>query len=415
MLTQLSPSHSPSNRGRLSAALLFTFIQAACITPGEGAMSEEERQELENIAVEIQSSAAEGPSSEGASHWHIPVGFQGTGLAIGNPREWTGVRLNFADHDVDEIRGVNASVWSWKTPSVKEMKGLGLGLKSRVVNGHGVSLGVLDTTAEDSFRGLQVGGGAVVVGGESRGLSIGGLAAVAGSDTRGLSASGLAVVTGGTQRGVHLAGLANVAAKDSSGLSLAGLASVTLGDRTGVHAGGLAVVSLGDARGFSTAGLGNVSQGAISGIALGGLATVAAHDIDGLAVSGLSTAFGGSFTGIGLGGLTVGDSESTGIQNPFGGPLQSGSYSSATGLMLAGYKVQASEITGVTGALVNRTNFLTGLAVGGMNRVTGTQTGLSIGLFNQATMLDGVQIGLLNHVAENPWWARWLPLVNARF
>ncbi|MEO0972620.1 MAG: RNase H family protein, partial [Pseudomonadota bacterium] len=43
-------------------------------------------------------------SSEGASHWHLPLGVGGRGIALGNPERWSGLRLNIADHDVD---------WRW--------------------------------------------------------------------------------------------------------------------------------------------------------------------------------------------------------------------------------------------------------------------------------------------------------------
>ncbi len=401
--------------GRHLSWFLLAPALTACITPEGGALSESERQEIENISGAISTSVQEGTSSKGASHWHIPVGADGYGLAIGNPRRWTGLRLNLADHDVEEIRGIGLSGWTWKTPSVERMRGLNLGLRNKVVDGRGVAVSLLDAVAEDTSRGLQAAGAAVVAGGELRGISAGGLAVVAGSDTRGLNAGGLAVVSGGTQRGISLAGLANVAAKDSSGLSVGGLASVALGEQWGIHVGGLAVVSLGDRTGLGVAGLGNVSQGSIAGVSVGGLSNVAAVDIDGLAISGLATTFGSSFNGVGIAGLVLGDEVSVDLQSFFAGADAPASESSATGLMLAGYKVQAGQITGVTGALINRTNVLDGLAVGAYNRVTGSQTGLSVGLINAASELDGVQIGLLNYVEENPWWARWLPLVNARF
>ena len=43
------------------------------------------------------------------------------------------------------------------------------------------------------------------------------------------------------------------------------------------------------------------------------------------------------------------------------------------------------------------------------------QRGLQVGVVNYAEDLRGVQIGLLNYVPSNPWYLRWMPLVNFRF
>jgi hypothetical protein len=78
------------------------------------------------------------------------------------------------------------------------------------------------------------------------------------------------------------------------------------------------------------------------------------------------------------------------------------------------WREQVSHEGGWLDTYNTMTGRLSGLHVGGFN-VTGTMKGLSLGLFNHAVDLTGVQIGILNHVASNPPWARWLPLVNARF
>jgi hypothetical protein len=50
--------------------------------------------------------------------------------------------------------------------------------------------------------------------------------------------------------------------------------------------------------------------------------------------------------------------------------------------------------------------------VGAFNRATFDMVGVQIGVFNMAGSLHGVQIGVLNYVADNPKWARILPILN---
>ncbi|MEL6429471.1 MAG: hypothetical protein AAFR54_09855 [Planctomycetota bacterium] len=397
----------------LAAPLLL--LTAGCINFPDQAFTEEELQEVEEIAEDIERAATSGPSSEGASHWHVPLGVGGRGIAIGNPERWSGLRLNVADHDVDSVEGVNLSVWTWKTPSVQRMDGLHVGLQNKVVEGRGASIGLVGTVGEGSLHGLQAGGLAVVSGSELRGASLGGLATVAGGDVRGLQVGGLASVNGGSQRGIQLGGLAGVNGGNSSGLSAGGLASVVAGDRKGIHVGGLAAVAGGDQDGFSIGGLASVTSGDVKGASIGGLAAIAGGNFDGLAVGGIAAAFGDRFDGVGISGLAVSGGATGNLANPFDRPRTADLDSRASGLLLAGLDVQVGSITGITGALVNRTNVLDGLSFGGFNLVTRRQRGLSIGLFNRTDSLDGLQIGLLNHVASNPPWARWLPILNANF
>jgi hypothetical protein len=64
---------------------------------------------------------------------------------------------------------------------------------------------------------------------------------------------------------------------------------------------------------------------------------------------------------------------------------------------------------GVTVAALNGIGFGERLS---LEAVCDRHTGISVGLLNYTRSLHGVQIGVLNHAANNPPWARWLPVLN---
>jgi hypothetical protein len=138
--------------------------------------------------------------------------------------------------------------------------------------------------------------------------------------------------------------------------------------------------------------------------------------VRGLHVSPVLVGSPGRIEGIAVGGALVGDSRDAFWDLRPRRAVAGEEDAVARGLLASALRVDIAEIQGVSVAgIVNRSHRFDGLAVAAHNSVGGLQRGVSIGLFNHAEDLRGVQIGLLNHVPSNPWWARWLPLVNARF
>lgn len=286
--------------------------------------------------------------------WALNLTVDGSGLAVGHIPRVNGIRINFRDHYLEEINGLNLTLWA---PA-----------RNREVGGtvRGLALGLAAPTA-DHLQGLSVGGLAVVASEELSGIGIGGLAVVSEGVARGITVGGLASVSNGSSTGINVGGLATVTEGHSTGLNLGGLAVVAGGgDLTGISLGGLAVVA---------------GQGVARGVNLAGLAVVGSEGVEGLNLAGLAVASESYIRGFSFGGYKV---------------------DAAKGGWFAGaiYKVDVEEYEGVS--------------VAAWNQHDSRMRGLSIGLLNRTAELHGVQIGLLNYAGNNENFP-WLPLFNAHF
>ena len=280
------------------------------------------------------------------------------GLGIGNLPDFTGIRLNFRDQDVDQVTGLNLTVWpGGDKRGTGSYTGIGFHLAGNSGSEFtGIYVSLFGLGVEDRATGIFV-NGLGMGGGEVNGIMIAGLGAGAG-DLNGLVVAGLG------------AGAENV-----TGVMLAGLGA-------GVE----------DLNGIAAALLGFGAEN-VTGIVIAGLGT-GAENITGLAVGGLGMG-GEELTGLFVGGLGMGAE-------------------SLSGLGIGG-GVRTQQVEGAALALAyQRTERLAGISTGVYNRAD-EATGLMIGIYNHAESLSGVQIGLLNHVGSGPGAARWLPLINARF
>src|SRR3954471_18761462 len=71
------------------------------------------------------------------------------GLAIGEKPSMTGLRLNFRDRNLREIKGVNVTVWSPYEPATGRVSGLALGLPATGAKSiHGAAIGLVGAGAE---------------------------------------------------------------------------------------------------------------------------------------------------------------------------------------------------------------------------------------------------------------------------
>jgi hypothetical protein len=110
---------------------------------------------------------------------------------------------------------------------------------------------------------------------------------------------------------------------------------------------------------------------------------IASENLSGIAIGGLGVGAGKTMRGVVAGSLVALAPEVTGLS--FG------------------------ALNGVAIESINLEDFLV------IRTVNQRHTGLSLGLINYSAELRGVQLGLLNYAANNPKWARLLPLVNAHF
>ncbi len=273
------------------------------------------------------------------------------GLAIGDKPQMTGLRLNFRDRNLREVRGVNLTLWSPYEPPTGRVVGLALGAPAtgaRTIDG--VALGVLGVGVSQSITGISIGGIGVGGGGNLRGITVGGIGVGSGGSITGFTVGGIGVGSGGSIKGVQ-----------------AGLIGVGGG-------------------------------GSLTGVSIGGIGVGAAGEVKGVSIGGIGVGSGKAVTGLSIGGVGV------------GAPSLNGVVLSVIG---AGAKdVHAIVIAGAFFKVESRGRF-DGGSLSLVNNVRGEQHGLTIGLFNYARELRGAQIGLIN-ISDNSGSRRVLPLISVR-
>jgi hypothetical protein len=201
-------------------------------------------------------------------HSSLDLGNNNSGISFGNSQNWSGLRFNFSDCDVENINGINITLWKPKEPLNSTINGLSLGLAPSAARMRGLSIGIAAVVATKELSGLNLGGFAVVSNNSAEGINFGGLAVVSNRDAAGLNLGGLAVV----------------ANRDLYGFNFGGIATVSNGDMQGINLGGIAVVSTEDITGLSLAIGAIVSKGSISGVNVVGYKTEA-DDFEGVNIA----------------------------------------------------------------------------------------------------------------------------------
>jgi hypothetical protein len=305
------------------------------------------------------------------------------GLAIGDKPKMTGLRINYRDRELEEVTGVNVTIWMPYDPATGTVNGLALGLPAtgaRTING--VALAPIGLGTERQLTGVGIGGIGVGSGGELRGIMLGGIGVGSAQGLVGFSAGGVGVGSGGSVKGIALGGIGVGSGNDITGLVVGGIGVGGAHDMTGIAIGGIG------------AGVG----GSLKGIALGGVGVGAASNLTGVAIGAVGVGAGGTIKGLAIGGVGVGGSQIDGV---------------ALSLVGAGaMNAHAIVLTGAYFKIADGGRF-DGGALAAVNNVQGGQHGLTIGLFNYARSLDGVQLGLIN-ISDNDGHRRILPLLSVR-
>lgn len=302
------------------------------------------------------------------------------GISIGDSRRVVGLRLNFRDRHLEEVVGINATVW---TPYeyTGAVRGLALGLPmtgARRIDG--IAAGIFGAGVSESIRGLAVAG-----------IGLG-----AGNDVRGIAAAGIGIGAGRNVQGIAIGGIGAGAGGDVRGLTIGGVGVGAGGNATGIVIGGVGGGVGGDLRGLSIAGVGIGAGGRVEGVTITGVGLGGGGDVTGLQIAGIGIGSGGTLKWLSIAGVGIGapNIEGAAIAAAVGAQQ-------ARGVMIAPAYFRISE-----GGVVN------GLNVSAFNDVRGTQRGLAIGIFNYARQLDGVQLGVLNYAANKPRGTRLLPVLN---
>jgi len=334
------------------------------------------------------------------SYAQVNIGANETGLSIGNSRNWTGVRLNFRDVDVEEIRGVNITIWSPLEPATGTIRGVALGLPSTGAGTiEGLGLGLVGIAASDNLKGIMVGG----------------IGAGAGNDITGIALGGLGLGAGGNIKGISFGGFGLGAGGDISGVAVGGFGLGAGGSITGVSFGGFGLAAGDDIKGASAALFGLGAGNSIRGVGFAGFGMGAGDDIVGIHIAGFGMGAGGDMTGFHLAGFGLGA----------GGTIKGANFAliGIGAQAIEGFNVSATmksdRISGLAiapgFARINPGGDLHGISLAGYHEVRGHTQGLTIGIVNYTRTLNGVQLGVINMVDQNPRGRRVLPLVNWNF
>ena len=316
------------------------------------------------------------------------------GLSVGDSPRTIGLRLNYLDRQMVEVKGINATIWG--SERVGDVGGLALGLPvtaARTITGVGAS--VVGVRAADSLRGIMIGGAWLEAGrgrrpgdldvprggidgvaiapamivrdGRLRGIAVGG--AIVNRPTNGSAREltgiqGLTVAAGwadtdGPLKGLTVAGI-YADGESAKWVSLAGLALTARGDVDGISTGGVAVAG-GHIRGLTIASGVVHSKSDIAGVSITGGLLSARSDIRGINIAAIAAARE-AINGVTATGLSISARQIRGV--------------AITGVTTAA----RDEITGISGAGFTLSgDRIRGLSVGGFRLSGGDITGIALG------------------------------------
>jgi len=114
------------------------------------------------------------------------------GVSIGDSRRVTGLRINFRDRRMEEVNGVNITVWQPYRENRGIVNGLALGVPmtgaQRIT---GIGAGIFGVAANESIHGLGIGGIGIGAGQDIEGIGIGGIGMGVGRDIHGIGIGGI--------------------------------------------------------------------------------------------------------------------------------------------------------------------------------------------------------------------------------
>lgn len=334
------------------------------------------------------------------------------GLSIGDSRRATGLRINFRDRRMEEVNGVNVTVWSPYRENRGVVRGLAVGLPmtgARRIEGAGI--GIFGVAVKESLHGLGIGGIGIGAGEDVEGIAVGGIGMGVGRDVAGLAIGGIGMGVGQDLRGIGVGGIGMGIGQNLRGAAVAGIGAGIGGNFVGIGVGGIGMGVGGSGRGILISGVGAGVGGDMTGLMIAGIGLGAGGNVKGLSITGIGMGAGGGATGVQLAGAGIGS----------GGTLK---WVSVAGIGIGAPRIEGVAIASAIGAQdarglivapfyfkIQKHGRMNGVNISAYNDIRGTQQGLAIGIFNYARTLDGVQIGLLNYAA-NKRTAKLLPLLN---
>ena len=161
------------------------------------------------------------------------------GISIGDSRRVTGLRMNFRDRRMEEVIGINATMWMPYEENQGIVRGLALGLPGTGARSiRGVAAALVGVGVHDDFRGIGVGGIGLGVGEDMRGLAAGGIGVGVGQNVRGAVIGGIGSGIGGNMSGLGIGGIGLGIGGNARGLLIGGLGAGVGGDMEGISIAG---------------------------------------------------------------------------------------------------------------------------------------------------------------------------------
>lgn len=158
---------------------------------------------------------AQGDSSDGKA-LNFPSGRYG--ISFGNSHNFTGIRINLSDKDVEAIHGLNVTLWLPRSNKNAVVNGISFGLIPNGGKMRPVNLGIIGLGASQSLSGLSVSG--FFLGSDKiNGVSLSGLY-TEGKIINGLACSGLFLSSNRNINGLAICPVAIWSEKDFSGVAL---------------------------------------------------------------------------------------------------------------------------------------------------------------------------------------------------
>lgn len=300
-------------------------------------------------------------------------------LSIGDYPNVAGLRLNFRDRHLGEVRGAKVTIWTPYGDPTGSVHGLAVGLPA---------------TGAATVRGVAVGVVGVTVGDRLQGIGFAPIGIGAGNRITGIAIGGIGVGSGGSIDGIALGGIGAGVGGNAHGVMVGGIGGGIGGSFSGIAAGGIGVGAGGSARGLLVGGIGAGVGGSLHGVGIGGIGLGVGADLRGVALAGVGVGAGSRIDGIAIAGVGIG---SPVIRTFAMAPVIGTKH--VEGLTIAPVMLR-----------VARGGSYRGVSVAGINDMRGRQTGLAIGLFNYAYDLNGLQVGVIN-VARNAT-VKVMPIMN---
>ena len=87
----------------------------------------------------------------------LDLALKGYGISFGNSKNFNGLRFNLRDSQVEEINGLNFTLWQADDNERATVRGISVGLSLEAGNLHGLMIGGLGVVAHKQLEGISAG------------------------------------------------------------------------------------------------------------------------------------------------------------------------------------------------------------------------------------------------------------------